>query len=303
MMPKRYTDTEIWDRTYFRRLPLEVKLLWQFIRDRCDAAGVWQGDFEDASFKIGSEVSEKTIESHPEMFAERLQKLDNGKWLVVGLVEFQYRNLSWTNTAHLGVLRLLDKHGLIERYKTLIRDYEGALKALDKPYQGLKHKGTGTGTDKGTGTGTEKAKREGTRRHGEHVFLFDAEVEKLTKRLGDPRRTENVIEILDNYLGESDRNRKKYTNHYRVILNWCIEKLVRQEKAGVLTYSKRPPSSRTEPCPHCHEQIAEGTLLSHYVVGICKAAKPASKETIRQARAEIEGLIETLQSPTRRKKL
>jgi hypothetical protein len=55
-MAKRFTDSEKWNRPWFRKLPTKYKLLWLYILDHCDMSGVWYVDFELASMMIGEPV-------------------------------------------------------------------------------------------------------------------------------------------------------------------------------------------------------------------------------------------------------
>ena len=71
-MPKRFTETTKWTDRWYRTLPIKHKIFWQYLCDRCDNAGVWNIDFELASFYIGDTVNEKDIEV-----------LNNGKERVV----------------------------------------------------------------------------------------------------------------------------------------------------------------------------------------------------------------------------
>ena len=47
---KRFIDTNIWNKQWFRQLELKRKLLWLYITTKCDHAGIWDADFEAASF-------------------------------------------------------------------------------------------------------------------------------------------------------------------------------------------------------------------------------------------------------------
>ena len=62
MLAKRFVDTKIWDKQRFRKLRLKQKLLWLYIVTKCDHAGIWDADFEAASFFIGEEVSIKDLD-------------------------------------------------------------------------------------------------------------------------------------------------------------------------------------------------------------------------------------------------
>lgn len=109
-MPKRFTDTEKWKRPWFRGLPLNYKLLWLYLLDNCDIAGVWYVDLDLAAFLIGSPVTESEALGH---FAKQVDVLTDGKrWWVKDFVAFQYGDLKTTNNLHKAVANLLEKHGL-----------------------------------------------------------------------------------------------------------------------------------------------------------------------------------------------
>lgn len=92
-MSKRFTDTEKWERPWFRKLPNEYKLLWCYVLDRCDIAGVWYVDMEMASFLIGSQIDRAKAE---ELFSKQIRVNDN-RWLIVDFIPFQYGDLQESN--------------------------------------------------------------------------------------------------------------------------------------------------------------------------------------------------------------
>ena len=51
-MAKRFTDTEKWKKGFVRNLPPAYKLLWLYMLDDCDNAGVWQVEVEVASIRL-----------------------------------------------------------------------------------------------------------------------------------------------------------------------------------------------------------------------------------------------------------
>lgn len=105
---KRFTETQKWEDPWFRRLKPEIKLLWQWILDRCDNAGVIDPDIELASFQIGYQYPLDTLSE----FGERAIKLPCGKWFIPKFIAFQYGQLSTDCKAHKPVFTSLEKHGL-----------------------------------------------------------------------------------------------------------------------------------------------------------------------------------------------
>lgn len=109
-MAKRFTDTDKWKKPFIRGLEGAYKLLWLYILDDCDHAGIWQVDFEVAQIRIGEKVSqEKAIK----FFGDRIEIFNDGsKWFVRDFVDFQYGTLSDKNRLHVSVLNILNKNNL-----------------------------------------------------------------------------------------------------------------------------------------------------------------------------------------------
>ena len=105
---KRFTETSKWGDPWFRKLPPTTKLLWQWLLDNCDGAGIIDIDLELASFHIGYPMG---IDSLSEL-GERVKKLECGKWLIPKFISFQYGSLSADCKAHKPAFQSLEKHGL-----------------------------------------------------------------------------------------------------------------------------------------------------------------------------------------------
>jgi len=58
-MAKRFTDSEKWKKPFIKKLPMQYKLLWFYLLDDCNHAGVWQVDLEIASLRIGYKLNLK----------------------------------------------------------------------------------------------------------------------------------------------------------------------------------------------------------------------------------------------------
>ena len=126
-MAKRFTDTEKWKKPFIRGLQGAYKLLWLYICDDCDHAGIWQVDIEVAAIRIGEKIdSKEAIKS----FDEKIIIFDKGnKWFIPSFLEFQYPSgLNPDNRAHNSVIILLEKYNLrISNNKPLISPSEGSM--------------------------------------------------------------------------------------------------------------------------------------------------------------------------------
>lgn len=105
---KRFTETQKWEDPWFRKLKPEMKLLWQWLCDKCDNAGVIDPDLDLASFQIGYQYPSDTLLE----FGERLAVLESGKTWIPSFIPFQCGKLSDDCAAHKPILQSLEKHGI-----------------------------------------------------------------------------------------------------------------------------------------------------------------------------------------------
>lgn len=110
-MAKRFTDAGKWDDEWFMNLPSCSKLLWVYLCDSCDHAGIWKVNRRLAAFKIGCDINwEESLAA----LGDRVSVIDGGdRWFIRKFVEFQYGPTpNEKNNAHAGVLRILDRFSL-----------------------------------------------------------------------------------------------------------------------------------------------------------------------------------------------
>lgn len=139
-MPKRFTDTDKWKKPFIRGLEGPYKLLWMYILDDCDHAGIWQVDFEVARIRTGEQNLDFAAALN--FFGERIHVISKFKWFIPDFISFQYGELSEKNRLHISVLNILSKYEL------------GPSKPLPR--------GQGQGTRQGIGQGQEKGPEETT---------------------------------------------------------------------------------------------------------------------------------------------
>lgn len=109
-MPKRFTDTEKWKKGFIRSLPTKYKLLWLYILDDCNHAGLWDVDLEVAEIRIGDKINTKEAIKY---YSKNIKIFDNGnKWFIPKFIEFQYGQLNENVNAHKSVIRLIEKYDL-----------------------------------------------------------------------------------------------------------------------------------------------------------------------------------------------
>jgi hypothetical protein len=109
-MAKRFTDTNKWRKEFIRGLQGAYKLLWLYILDECDHAGIWHVELDVAGLRIGYDLNPKATEA---AFNDHIVVFDNGKkWFIPDFIEFQYGELNPENRAHKSVLDQLEKYKL-----------------------------------------------------------------------------------------------------------------------------------------------------------------------------------------------
>lgn len=130
-MAKRFTETSKWNKPFIRGLEAPYKLLWFYILDDCDHAGIWQVDEQVANIRIGIEIDFKIA---IQKFKGHIQIFDDGqKWFIPDFIEFQYGVLNPDNRVHNSILQILKKY----KIKPLTSPLQGAIdkdkdKDLDK---------------------------------------------------------------------------------------------------------------------------------------------------------------------------
>ena len=192
-MAKRFTCTDKWKKRFIKELPLEYKLLWFYILDDCDHAGIWHIDFEVAGIRIDAEIDPEIAAN---LFSDKIHIFDNGdKWFIPSFIDFQYNILNENVKAHKSVIDRLEKYDLLTVYKQFTKSYV-SIKDKDK--------------DKDKDKESEKQK------FMEFVYLTENEVEKLIKEYGR-KKVDEFVARLNDYIGSKG---KKYKSHYHTIKNW-----------------------------------------------------------------------------------
>ena len=123
------TDTDKWKKRFLRELKPQHKLLWFYILDDCNHAGIWEVDIEVASIRVGEELIYDML---PQAFLDKIVVFDNGdKWFIPEFLEFQYGELNPNSNVHKSVIALLEKYNL-EGYMKGSQGVQSTLQDKDK---------------------------------------------------------------------------------------------------------------------------------------------------------------------------
>lgn len=108
-MAKRFTDSNKFNDTWYRKLPLLQKVIWEFLLAECNHAGILENfDLELMSFKIGSEVTKDDLK----LFSERLVFINEKTLFLPKFLEFQYGVFNEKNRVHANVLKELNRYNI-----------------------------------------------------------------------------------------------------------------------------------------------------------------------------------------------
>jgi len=122
-MAKRFIDTKIWDKSWFRKLSTKYKLFWVYLLGKCDHAGIWDADWELAEFIIGEQV---IFDKLPQVIKDKMKFIEGkDQYFIPSFIKFQYGELKEHSKPHLSVIKRLNEKGLynpIERVNITLKD-------------------------------------------------------------------------------------------------------------------------------------------------------------------------------------
>jgi hypothetical protein len=129
IMGKRFFETRIWEKPWFRKLRYQEKAAWFYITSKCDNVGVWDSDFELAEFSIGDKIDWETLKKNCN---GNIEVLSNGKWWVCDFCQFQHGDLFSRKQSSVlnSYMGLLQKHNLMDRVREQFNNTLPSVKGL-----------------------------------------------------------------------------------------------------------------------------------------------------------------------------
>lgn len=113
-MAKRFTDTQIWLKRWFRKLSPAMKCFWFYLKDNCDSAGIWDVDLELAETFIGASLDHEEV---LRVFSSQIEVIKGGdQWFIVDFITFQQGVLRNNVKPHQPIIQRLKVKGLWEGY-------------------------------------------------------------------------------------------------------------------------------------------------------------------------------------------
>jgi hypothetical protein len=120
MAKKRYTDAEKWKDDWFLNLTNDYKLIWIWLLDDCNHAGIWKKSMRRLNFDCNTDITESELLG---VIGERITIIDTDKWFIKKFCEFQNGKdfLTKTSKPILSVIKLLEDNGIV--YKDSVGNY------------------------------------------------------------------------------------------------------------------------------------------------------------------------------------
>jgi hypothetical protein len=226
-MAKRKIDTGLWPKRWFRELSPVEKVGWFYLLTNCDGVGVWDADLKLADFCIGSPVNWEALRVAAK---DNIEVLENGKWWIVDFCLFQYGEIPENpeSAAHKNIKGMLVKHGLWERYRSLLPDSRA-------------DSGGESGLNQGVIEAKAKAKEKAKEKesYADGVLLKPVEHAKLVAQYGEVNTRRAITKLSAYKLAKG----KHYRSDYGAILNWVMREVM--GKGAV------PEPTKDTKCPEC----------------------------------------------------
>ncbi|MGR3292530.1 MAG: hypothetical protein ACUZ9M_00780 [Candidatus Scalindua sp.] len=231
-MAKRFTLSDKWEKKKFRKFSPVAKLLFLYILDKCDIAGFWEIDIEQAEFSIGESCNLTT--ALEEISNTYVRVTDTLLWVK----NFLYYQSNWPLRdgipAHKAIARILCEHkSFIETVLTHMESKTSVRVTLELCNSISHSNSISKGRSKGKGHSKDKEKT----MYLDGVLLTLVEYEKLKTDYGE-YETKAKIKALNDYIMSTG---KKYRSHYHTILTWSRKNdipkpmtTVEKVKAGIL---------------------------------------------------------------------
>lgn len=112
-MAKRFTDSDKWKDAWFSELEQEDKLLWLYLLDECNHAGIWKVNMRFLNFSIGSSY---TLDRLIEVLGSRVYLISDEYILIEKWVHYQHPNgLNEKSKPQKAVIDMLIKFNVLDR--------------------------------------------------------------------------------------------------------------------------------------------------------------------------------------------
>lgn len=129
-MAKRFTDSDKWKDSWFADLSNDNKLIWIYLLDNCDHAGLWKINMKHLNFFCSTNIN---VEDLFFIFKGRITRIKNDSAFINKFCVFQYKKnfLQKKSPAVISVIEKLLDAEILEITKDGIRVTKGFEYSLD----------------------------------------------------------------------------------------------------------------------------------------------------------------------------
>jgi len=119
-MRKRFLDADINNKSWFRKLTAQEKVLWYYISTSCTHDGFWEKDDEAIGFYCNGYDG-----SLPEIIKEKMGmiQVDDSQYLLKEWIKFQYKELKENVSTHKRIIERLRRKGLDQHFPELQENF------------------------------------------------------------------------------------------------------------------------------------------------------------------------------------
>ena len=136
-MSKRFTDTEKWKDDWFISLSNDYRIVWQWLLDNCNHAGICKRSIKLLNFMCNTNITEE------ELIAEMEDRviIKNNIWFIPKFLKFQYPSLKSKKPVIVSVIKELKINDLLNLIpESFGNDYVIVTELLDNNYLIIKDK-------------------------------------------------------------------------------------------------------------------------------------------------------------------
>jgi hypothetical protein len=202
-MAKRFTDTDKWKDEWYTDLPNDYKIIWQYLLDTCDNAGIYKRNVKLLNIMCNTNVSDTDILN---AFKLRVTPISDEKWIINKFCVFQYGTdfLDSKNKAVISVVNKLIENNLYQSStNTLLIPYPSSINTLSIPY--------------GYSIDTPKEQEQEQEQVKEQEKEQEEEQEQYEYSERAKGNTKNIAERLLDVLMDADSDDYKYN---RAVEDW-----------------------------------------------------------------------------------
>jgi hypothetical protein len=112
-MAKRFSDSEKWQDVWFTELTNDQKIIWIYLLDHCDNAGIFKLNIKLINFNCSTNIS---VEDFISIFKDRITQINKESWLINKFCVFQYGPdfLTSSNKAVISAIKKLQEVNIIK---------------------------------------------------------------------------------------------------------------------------------------------------------------------------------------------